>query len=145
MLQVWTLSKINSLKITLSHSYNKIFFTHSNYQISLCKFTVFLLSPLVFHQLISVIFFSLNRHQSLILLAIQLFTIILYPYLFLFSVLERQCQTLARFFERRGDYKCFSVDDPGGLVVILQDLMSYEDDELRICSANLLYAIYKVE
>ena len=52
---------------------------------------------------------------------------------------------LARFFATRGDYKCFSVDDPGGLVVILQDLMSYEDDELRICSANLLYAIYKVE
>ena len=51
---------------------------------------------------------------------------------------------MAAFFETRDDYKCFDVDDPGGLVVILQDLMSYED-ELRICSANLLYAIYKVE
>ena len=51
---------------------------------------------------------------------------------------------LAGFVKTRDDYKCFNVDDPGGLVVILQDLMSYEDDELRICSASLLYAIYKV-
>ena len=64
---------------------------------------------------------------------------------FLYSVLDRQCQALAAFFETRGDYKCFNVDDPGGLVVILQKLMCYEDEELRICSANLLYAIYKVE
>ena len=64
---------------------------------------------------------------------------------FLIRTLNRQSQKLAAFFETGDDYKCFDVDDPGRLVVILQDLMSYEDDELRICSANLLYAIYKVE
>ena len=62
----------------------------------------------------------------------------------IFRVLRRHCQTLAGFVRARGDYKCFNVDDSGGLVVILQDLMSYDNDELRICSANLLYAIYKV-
>ena len=61
-----------------------------------------------------------------------------------FRVIHRHCETLAGFVKARDDYKCFNVDDPGGLVVTLQDLMSCEDEELRICSANLLYAIYKV-
>ena len=43
---------------------------------------------------------------------------------------------LGGFVKARDDYKCFNVDDPGGFVVILQDLMSYGDDELRICSAR---------
>ena len=61
-------------------------------------------------------------------------------------VLKEQRKKLRFFFTTQNDdYKCFNIDDPEGLVVILQDLMCYEDDELRICSANLLYAIYKVE
>ena len=49
------------------------------------------------------------------------------------------------YWSKAFKWTCFDVDDPGCLVVILQDLMNYEDDELRTCSANLLYAIYKVE
>ena len=43
-------------------------------------------------------------------------------------------------------YSCFDVrkDEGKRLVEVLQDLMKYEDDELRVCSAKLLFDIYKV-
>ena len=43
-------------------------------------------------------------------------------------------------------YSCFDVrkDEGKRLVEVLQDLMNYEDDELRVCSAKLLFDIYKV-
>ena len=100
-----------------------------------------MLVSLDIHLLNPVFLFSLTIYHPFNLLLIFCLQHII---VFLIRALNRQCQKLARFFETRDDYKCFDVDVPGGLVVILQDLMSYED-ELRICSANLLYAIYKVE
>ena len=43
-------------------------------------------------------------------------------------------------------YSCFDVrkDEGKRLVDVLQDLMKYEDDELRVCSTKLLLDIYKV-
>ena len=43
-------------------------------------------------------------------------------------------------------YSCFDVrkDEGKRLVEVLQDLMKYEDDELRVCSAKLLFDVYKV-
>ena len=43
-------------------------------------------------------------------------------------------------------YSCFDVrrDEGKRLVEVLQDLMKYEDDELRVRSAKLLFDIYKV-
>ena len=43
-------------------------------------------------------------------------------------------------------YSCFDVrkDEGKRLVEVLQDLMKYEDDELRVCSTKLLFDIYKV-
>jgi hypothetical protein len=62
------------------------------------------------------------------------------PYL----VLLPRCSEMKNFFSIKR-YQCFNFDMNKKLVDILQDLMLYEDDDLKAASAALLYDIYNKE